>query len=193
METIVVKKSEYEILERLKPFLLKVQKDNKLYMVYDFSNDRDHFLDLKFAIKRLKVTGINIPKLIDLDKKNLRAVVEYLDGPTAFDILREKDLDESIIEQVFIINYKARLNHLRLNFSPTKFIYQDEKLYYIPFTFSNYEREEDFTQKEIRLWFYTNEFKNMLIEKGLPIDQSRIKNEYERNKEIVLTVVKYFR
>lgn len=97
------------------------------------------------------------------------------------------------MEQVFIANFKARVNRIRLDFDPTNFIYKDGKLYYLPFTFTEYVRDADFTQKEIRLYFYTKEFKEFLISKGLPIDQSRLKNEYERNKEIVLTVVKYFR
>ena len=108
-------------------------------------------------------------------------------------MLRNKDLDEKIIEQAFLQNYKARTNRLRLDFNPINFIYQDNTLYYMPFTFTQYVRDEDFTQKELRLWFYTKEFKDLLISKGLPIDQSRIKNEYVQNKEIVLLVVKYFR
>ena len=193
METITVKKDTYEVIERLNSYLVKVSKDNKEYLLYDFSDNINGFLDFKFAYKRLKGCGITIPTVYTLDKKNARAVVELVEGNTVFDDLRDHDLDEKIIEQVFIVNYKARMNRLRLDFNPEKFIYKNDKLYYLPFTFTNYVREEDFTQKEIRLWFYTTEFKNLLIEKGLPIDQSRLKNEYERNKEIVLTVVKYFR
>ena len=193
MEYIEVKKEQYEVIERLNSYLLKVKKDDQDYMLYDFNGKHERFLDFKFAYKRLKVTGILIPKLLVLDKKCDRALVEYLSGPTAFDLLIEKDLDEKIIEQVFNINYRARINQLRLDFDPRKFIYHDDKLYYTAFTFSQYYREEDFTQKEIRLWFYTNEFKNLLIEKGIAIDKGRLKNEYERNKEIVLTVVKFFK
>ena len=119
--------------------------------------------------------------------------MEDIKGETIFEELCKHDLDEKIIEQAFLLNYKTRINRIRLDFNPDKFIYRDNKLYYLPFTFTEYIRDEDFTQKEIRLWFYTNEFKNLLIEKGLPLDKSRLKNEYERNKEIVLTVVKYFR
>ena len=193
MDSIVVKKVNYEIVERINSYLLRVKNGEQVYFVYDFSHNIDAFLDFKFAYKRLKNAGVTIPKVITIDKKTARAVVEEVNGDTVFDLLRQKDLDEKIIEQAFILNYKARINRLRLDFNPTSFIFDGEKLYYTPFTFTEYIRDEDFTQKEIRLWFYTTEFKNLLIEKGLPIDKSRMKNEYERNKEIVLLVVKYFR
>ena len=193
MEVIDIKKEQYEVVERLNSYILKVKKDEQEYLVYDFSHHIEGFLDFKFAYKRLKSCGLTIPTVYKIDKKTARALVEVIKGPTIFDELREHDLDEKEIEQAFVANYKARINRIRLDFNPDKFIYQNDKLYYLPFTFTNYIREEDFTQKEIRLWFYTNEFKNLLIEKGLPIDKSRLKNEYERNKEIVLLVVKYFR
>ena len=194
MASIIVKKNEYEVIDNINTFLYKVQdKDNNYYLAYDFKDNKDGFFDFKFANKRLKSCGLNIPQVYVIDKKNFCALVEEVKGSTVFDELQEHDLDEKIIEQAFIMNYKARMNRLRLDFDPHQFVIKDDKLYYLPFTFTNYVREEDFTQKELRLWFYTNEFKKLLIEQGLPIDQSRLKNEYERNKEIVLLVVKYFR
>ena len=188
-----IKKVNYEVLDELGPYLYRVKSNDKEYLAYDFSENRDGFFDFKFANKRLKGCGLAIPQVYELDKKTFRALVEDVKGPTVFDELCDHDLDEKIIEQAFIMNYKARTNRIRLDFDPRKFVLRDDKIYYTPFTFTNYVREEDFTQKELRLWFYTNEFKNLLIELGLPIDKSRLKNEYERNKEIVLLVVKYFR
>jgi len=193
METILVKKESYQVIDRINSYLLKVKKEEKEYLVYDFSNNPEAFFDFKFAVKRFKSAGLLTPIVLAIDKKSHRALVEYLDGVTAFDLLREKDIDEKIIDQLFLANYKARINSMRLDFNPKKFIIKEDKLYYTPFTFTNYVRDEDFTQKEIRLWFYTNEFRDLLIAEGLPIDKSRLKNEFERNKEIVLTVVKYFR
>ncbi len=193
MSEILVKKVNYQVVEEVNSYIYKVKDQDKNYLVYDFSNSRDNFSDFKFAYKRLKSCGINIPKVYVLDKKNFRILMDDIGGDTAFDVLRNKDLDEKIIEQVFIMNYKARINRVRLDFDPHAFVIKEGELYYTPFTFTEYKREEDFTQKEIRLWFYTNEFKELLIKEKLPIDQSRIKNEYERNKEIVLLVVKYFR
>ena len=194
MDSINIKKEQYEVVDNINTFLFKVKdKEGKEYLAYDFSDNLEGFFDFKYASKRLKAAGVTTPKVIKIDKKNHTALLEYISGSNVFDMLRIADLGEKIIEQAFIQNYKARTNRLRLDFDPINFIYQNDVLYYMPFTFNEYIRDEDFTQKELRLWFYTNEFKNLLISKGLPVDQSRLKNEYERNKEIVLTVVKYFR
>ena len=188
-----IKKKNYEVLNELGPYLYRVKSEEKEYLAYDFSSNLEGFSDFKFAQKRLKSIGIPTPRVLEIDKKNHTFLLEEVKGETVFDRLQKEDLDEKLIEQVFMLNYKARINRIRLDFNPSNFIISNDKLYYTPFTFTQYIRDEDFTQKEIRLWFYTAEFKNLLIEKGLPIDQSRLKNEYERNKEIVLLVVKYFR
>ena len=193
MEEIVVKKNTYLIEEELSSFILKVKKDDKYYIVFDFSENPDSFSDFKFAHKRLKNSGITIPTLIDLDKKNHRAVVEFIDGPTGLDLLSEKDIEDNIFEQVFNTNYKARINSMRLDFNPHKFRFMNDKLYYLPFTFTAYKREEDFTEKELKLWFYSKDGTENLLKHGYAINKNRIPNEYENNKKMVLTVVKYFR
>ena len=193
MEEIVIKKQTYQIEEELNSVTYLVNKDNKKYIAYDFSTNFNGFDDFRFAMKRLKNCGLTLPEVIIVDKKNYRFLVEYIDGPTVEEMLVEKDLEESIIEQAFILNYKARINGIRLDFNPRKFRYRDGKLYYIPFTFTSYIRDEDFSQKEIRYWFYTNDFVEYCIEHGIRVDKSRLLGEYERNKQIVLTVVKYFR
>lgn len=193
MEIIEVKKKSYKVVEEVNSYTFLVSDDDKEYLVYNFDQNIDGFKDFKFANKRLKASNVTIPAVYVIDKKNHRFLVEYIKGDTVFDTLTKQDLDEKIIELCFNQNYRARINRMRLDFDPHNFIYQNDKLYYLPFTFTEYRREEDFTQKELRLWFYTNDFKDLLISKGLPIDKNRLKNEYERNKEIVLTVVKYFK
>lgn len=193
MEIIEVKKKSYKVVEEVNSYTFLVSDDNKEYLVYNFDQNIDGFKDFKFANKRLKASNVTIPAVYVIDKKNHRFLVEYINGDTVFDTLTKQDLDEKIIELCFNQNYRARINRMRLDFDPINFKYVDGKLYYLPFTFTEYSREADFTQKELRLWFYTNDFKELLISKGLPVDKSRLKNEYERNKEIVLTVVKYFK
>ena len=101
METIEVKRKQYEILERLSSYQVKVKDEDKTYVVYDFSNNREGFLDFKFAYKRLKNSGVTTPTVYKIDKKLSRAVVEYLPGSTIFDDLVDHDLDEKIIESGF--------------------------------------------------------------------------------------------
>jgi len=189
---LVVKKKSYEVVEEVNEYLAVVESEGKKYVVYHFA-DKNNFDNFKFAVKRLKSCGLAMPEVYDIDKKNFTALVEYVDGVSPFDKLREEDLPEAIIEQLFNLNYRARVNRIRLDFDPENFIIRDDTLYYMPFTFSEYRRETDFTQKEIYLWYYTNEFVNVLKQRGLPIQKDRLINSFDRNKQIVLQVVKYFK
>ena len=193
MESVVVKKTTYEVVEQLNEYTYVIKDNDKEYLLYDFNDSVLNFKNFRFAYKRLKNVGVSVPKLIAYDKKSRRFVLERLVGDTVFDLLREKELDEKIYEQAFLLNYKARINRMRLDFSPENFVLSNGTLYYTAFTFTEYIREEDFSQKELRQWFYTKDFTELLISKGLPIDKSRIKNEFAQNKEMVLLVVKYFR
>lgn len=193
MEQITFKKDTYQVVEELNSYILKVEKDGKFFIVFDFSNNATAFADFKFAHKRLKNSGITIPTLYVLDKKAHRALLEYIEGPTGLDLLSEKDIEDNIFEQLFLMNYKARINTMRLDFHPDKLRVKDNKLYYLPFTFTTYVRSEDFTEQELKLWFYGKDGSNYLLEHGYKIDKNRISNEYEGNKKMVLTVVKYFR
>ena len=118
MEEVLVKKSNYEVIDRLSSYLLKVKKDDKTYLVYDFSINPEGFGDFKFAYKRLKSSGVTIPTVYELDKKTFRALVEDVEGDTLFDTLCKRDLLDEEIEQVFIANFKARVNRIRLDFDP---------------------------------------------------------------------------
>lgn len=189
---LVVKKKSYEVVEDVNEYLAVVESEGKKYVVYHFA-DKNNFDNFKFAAKRLKSCGLAMPEVYDIDKKNFTALVEYIDGISPFDKLREEDLPEAIIEQLFNLNYRSRVNRIRLDFDPENFIIRDNTLYYMPFTFSEYRRETDFTQKEIYLWYYTNEFVAVLKQRGLPIQKDRLINSFDRNKQIVLQVVKYFR
>ena len=193
MENIFIKKQEYEVIDKINNFTFLVKKDNQEYLAYVFSDDKTNFSNFKFAYKRLKNCGITIPKLFEIDKKNLSFLVENIKGKTVLEELLEHYLDEKIIEEAFTQNYKARVNRLRLDFDPINFKYVDNKLYYLPFTFTEYIRDKDFSSEEFKYWIYTKDFVSYLRSKGLPINQSRVGNEYETNKKMVLLVVKYFR
>jgi len=61
------------------------------------------------------------------------------------------------------------------------------------FTFDFYKKSNDFVEKDLRLWFYTKEFEKMLTENGQLLQHSRLLPDFDLNKKMVLTVVKYYR
>lgn len=193
MDTITFKKQTYEILEEIDEHKMLVKNGDKLFELWRLGKGTVALDNFRYAFKRLKASGLKIPEVVFLDKKNGDVIIEHIEGPTVFDTLREKDLPDELYEQLFNMNWLARANRILLLFDTKNFIFKENQLYYMPFTFDVYTKEKDLSQRDIYYWFYTKQFRERLIALNLPIDKSRIKNEYEQNKEIVLKVVKYYR
>ena len=79
---------------------------------------------------RLLQTGIRIPRMLDIDVANERILKEYIDGPTIYDLVKNdamKDLYLVQMREMAKIVYAAGLN---IDYFPTNFIVQDEKIFY---------------------------------------------------------------
>lgn len=107
---------------------------------------------------RLKAVGIPIPVLIDADIANERILKEYIDGKTVSDIIIHGEMKQeylSQIKQMCLLLYAA---HLNIDYFPTNFVAQDDKLYYIDYECNSYSKEWDFENWGIKYWSKTPEF-----------------------------------
>ena len=192
MEQVVVKRRTFNILETLSDNSFKVERKNKVFFLKKFNS----FSDYEYCFERRKKfinNGIKVPKIIKADKKALSIIFEYVEGQNVLEMLYKTPLPESVYKAAFMMNYLARLSKITLDFDPSNYIYTDDgKLYYMGLKYFEYDEKTNFVQKGIRLWFYTKEFSNLLLEKGHQIDKTRLKDDYVINKEIVLMTVKYY-
>ena len=192
MEQVVVKRRTFNILETLSDNSFKVERKNKVFFLKKFNS----FSDYEYCFERRKKfinNGIKVPKIIKADKKALSIIFEYVEGQNVLEMLYKTPLPENVYKAVFMMNYLARLSKIMLDFDPSNYIYTDDgKLYYMGLKYFEYDEKTNFVQKGIRLWFYTKEFSNLLLEKGHQIDKTRLKDDYVINKEIVLMTVKYY-
>ena len=108
-------------------------------------------------------------------------------------MLLKEDLPESVIELLFKTFWYARNDRLALDYSPKNFVFTNGKLYYLPFIADRFTTNEQFVQKDIMLWFFTKDFIKYCHSLGIDVDQSRLKSDYETNKNIALMTVKYYR
>lgn len=192
METIVIKRKEFTILEQLGERSYKVERKGKVFFLKKFENSKEEFQVFLKAAHRFSITAIATPKIYLYDKNAYVVVMQYVEGDNILDILVEKDLPEEILEEVFTINYYAKFEKMILNHHPDEYKYDGKKLYYLPFEFREFKDKDTFATDGIKLWFYTKELVNYLKEKGLPYDEKRIGNEFARNKEMALMAVKYY-
>lgn len=114
----------------------------------------------RYDYERLKNAGIRIPKMIDIDIENERIVKEYIDGPTAFELVKdsEKGLDDSLFSEVKEMAKKAKSAGLNIDYFPTNFILQDGKLFYIDYECNQYMEEWNFENWGIKYWSRTEDF-----------------------------------
>lgn len=107
---------------------------------------------------RLLQTGIRIPRMLDIDVANERILKEYIDGSTIYDLVKNdamKDLYLVQMREMAKIVYAAGLN---IDYFPTNFIVQDEKIFYIDYECNNYMDEWNFENWGIKYWSKTPEF-----------------------------------
>ena len=191
-EIIKVGKKEFKVLEQLSDNSFKVERKNKIFFLKQFSANFGNYQYFIEHRKRFQNSGVKSPKIILKDKKSLTILTEYVEGENVLELLYKDPLDEEIYKQMFKMNYLARTSKMNLDFDPSNYVFSNGKLYYFGLKYFDYKEEDNFVQKGIRLWFYTKEFSNLLLEKGHQIDKSRLKEDYAINKEIVLMTVKYY-
>ena len=193
METIEVKRKEFEILETLGERSYKASRKGKVFFIKSYEGRKEEFLAFVKNAKRLSITAIPTPKVFLYDKHKMIVVMQYIEGENVLDLLVKHDISEELIELIFHVDFCARNEKMLLNYYPENFKFDDKKLYYLPFTFEPFEKDKSFTQVGIRYWFYTKEFVEYLKSKDLPVDQYRVGNEYAKNKEMALAICKYYR
>ena len=106
---------------------------------------------------RLLKTGINMPRMLDVDISNERIVKEYIDGPTIYELVKNDALDDTYIVQVREMAATVRSYGLNIDYFPTNFIVQNGVIFYIDYECNAYMDECNFENWGIKYWCNTQE------------------------------------
>ncbi len=194
VEEIEIKRKNYQVIEQISDHSFKVERKGKYFLLKKFDNDPEGFEKFTDCEHRLRVSGVSNPKCYLYDKKLRWAILDYIEGENCFDILKEKGaLPEEVLELMFKAYWYARNDRMALDMKPDNFVYTDGKLYYMPFKYEKFVSNDTFVQRDLRLWFFTKDFVKYCHDKGIDVDQSQVKSDYETNKNIALMTVKYYR
>ena len=193
VEEIEIKRKVYQVVEQVGEHSFKVERKGEYFLLKKFDNDKAGFEDFVDCEHRLRVSGVTNPKCFLYDKNLRWAVIDYIEGDNCFELLKKGPLSEEILELMFKAYWYARNDRMALDMKPDNFVYADGKLYYMPFKYEKFVSNDKFVQQDIRLWFFTKEFVKYCHDKGIDVDQSRLKSDYETNKYIALMTVKYYR
>ena len=193
METLLVKKKEYEIIENIDEYTMKVSRDGEVFIAHLLGYKTRAFSNFSFAYKRLTNCNIAVPKRRVVDKKKGIVLVDFIDGPTVYEEIADHELSDAYYQQVYILSWFARKSGITLDFSPKNFKMYDNRLFYLSYTFDVYKKDEDFSINQSKYWFYTKDLRECLISDHIKIDMKRIKTEGEINKEMVLKAVQFYK
>ena len=193
MENLKIRHKEFKNVQELDSGLFKGEFKDKIYEIRNFIPKSEDFFEMEYSIKRINNSGVKSPKLFVSDSKTGYLVRSYLEGESLAEYMAHDELTDDMYEQLFKNAYLAKLSQITLNYEPDKWILIDGVLYYTYPHAINYVKEKDLADHYIRLWFNTKERAEFLRKKGINVVKNDIKDEYFINKEIVLTVCKYYR
>lgn len=163
MNKLSVNDQEYEVVTLLGKgkggFSYLVTKDNTFYVLkqihhepcsyYTFGNKIESEInDYQTILK----TGINIPRMIDVDKKTERIIKEYVEGPMISELVEEGKLDPSYIEQVLTMQELCKKQGINIDYYPTNFIVNNGKIYYIDYECNKYDPKWDYDNWGKQYW-----------------------------------------
>ena len=111
---------------------------------------------------RLIGAGIRVPSLIDMDMETERVVKAYIDGPTIFELVRDRRPVERYLPQVRGMAARARAAGLNIDWFPTNFVVNDGLVWYVDYECNEYMDEWSFENWGVRYWSRTPEFEDYL-------------------------------
>lgn len=169
MDTILLNGKEFKVIK-----LLGKGKGGYSYLVADgncnyvlkqihhepcsYYQFGDKLLSEKNDYLRLKETGIRMPEMLDVDEENERILKQYIEGPTAYELVANDEMKPEYVEQIKNMCSVLYPKGINIDYFPTNFILCDGQLWYIDYECNNYMEEWDFENWGIKYWSKTKEF-----------------------------------
>ena len=144
----------YLVTDGAKEYVLK-QIHHEPCDYYQFGNKIES--EMK-DYNRLKEIGIPMPEMLEVDIEKERILKEYIKGDTIFDYVLRNEVKPTFVEQMkemCVVLYAANTN---IDYFPTNFVVQEDKLYYIDYECNDYMEEWNFENWGIKYWSQTKEF-----------------------------------
>lgn len=118
--------------------------------------------------QRLKEIGIRMPKLLDIDFENERLLKDYIEGETIFELVLKDKVKLEYIDQVKQMCALLYPQNTNIDYFPTNFVVQENKLYYIDYECNDYMEQWNFENWGIRYWSKTPELEEYLKNNSAP-------------------------
>ena len=143
-ETISVNNNVYHIIRLLGKgkggYSYLVQKNSQFYVLKQIHHEPCDYYTFSNKIEaeyndynRLINTNLSVPRMIDIDFGNERILKEYIEGPDIATLVKKKLMKENYYSQIEEMAQMLKEQNLNIDYYPTNFIVQNDKLYYIDY------------------------------------------------------------
>lgn len=133
---------------------------------YDFGNSNKVDLEVTDYYK-LRETGLNIPTLLEYNRDKNFIIKEYIDGPTAKELVLKGEITPKHIESLVNISNIVKSFGYNIDFYPSNFVIKGDDLYYIDYEVNPYKQEWDLENWGIFYWIDRRNIDNP-NESGIP-------------------------
>jgi predicted Ser/Thr protein kinase len=138
--------------------VLKKMHDEKVDY-YTFTDKLAAELD---AYRKLKASGIALPRLICHSETERYLIKEYIDGPTAAELVARQEITLDHFRLVYAMHDQLRRHGLHIDYFPTNFIFSEGRILLIDYECHSYNAEWDFENWGIYYWLNVQGMKEHL-------------------------------
>lgn len=108
--------------------------------------------------EKLQKIGIRMPKMLDVDMENERILKEYIEGETIYELVLNDKMENAYIDQMKNMCKLLYAANTNIDYFPTNFVVNQEKMFYIDYECNNYMEEWNFENWGVKYWSKTPEF-----------------------------------
>ena len=163
-ETISVNNNDYHIIRLLGKgkggYSYLVNKDSQKYVLKQIHHEPCDYYSFGNKIEaeyndynRLINTNLSVPRMIDIDFGNERILKEYIEGPDIATLVKKKLMKENYYSQIEEMAQMLKEQNLNIDYYPTNFIVQNDKLYYIDYECNTYMEEYSYQVWGRQYWY----------------------------------------
>ena len=163
-ETISVNNNDYHIIRLLGKgkggYSYLVQKNSQFYVLKQIHHEPCDYYSFGNKIEaeyndynRLINTNLSVPRMIDIDFGNERILKEYIEGPDIATLVKKKLMKENYYSQIEEMAQMLKEQNLNIDYYPTNFIVQNDKLYYIDYECNNFMEQYSYHTWGRQYWY----------------------------------------
>lgn len=163
-ETISVNNNDYHIIRLLGKgkggYSYLVQKNSQFYVLKQIHHEPCDYYSFGNKIEaeyndynRLINTNLSVPRMIDIDFGNERILKEYIEGPDIATLVKKKLMKENYYSQIEEMAQMLKEQNLNIDYYPTNFIVQNDKLYYIDYECNSFMEQYSYHTWGKQYWY----------------------------------------